>query len=99
MTETGAEENEIAKTEKEGKESVEMMIAGENTAEMFKNPPAEYRGMPFWAWNCRMTKEKVDAALEAVREMGMGGAFFHCRTRHGSSLFKGRIHGYDALCP
>lgn len=59
---------------------MKMTILDEKTAEVFKNPPAEYRGMPFWAWNCRMTKEKVEASLEAVREMGMGGAFFHCRT-------------------
>lgn len=67
-------------TEKEGRESVEMAISEEKNAEVFQNPPAEYRGMPFWAWNCRMTEEKVDAVLEAVKEMGMGGAFFHCRT-------------------
>lgn len=46
----------------------------------FGNPPAEYRGMPFWAWNCCMTEEKVEASLEAISQMGMGGAFFHCRT-------------------
>lgn len=27
-----------------------------------------------------MTKEKVDVTLEALKEMGMGGAHFHCRT-------------------
>ena len=48
--------------------------------EEFQNPPAKDRGMPFWAWNCRMTKEKVDDSLESIKKMGMGGAFFHCRT-------------------
>ncbi len=46
----------------------------------FENPLVFDRGMPFWAWNCRMTREKVDASLEAIKDMGMGGAFFHCRT-------------------
>lgn len=46
----------------------------------FENPPREYRGTPFWAWNCRMTKEQVDHTLQELKEMGMGGAYFHCRT-------------------
>ena len=48
--------------------------------EEFKNPKNDYRGMPFWAWNCKITKEDVDYVLPKMKEMGMGGAFFHCRT-------------------
>ncbi len=47
---------------------------------LFLHPTPEYRGTPFWAWNCRMTREKVDEALDSLKKMGMGGAFFHCRT-------------------
>lgn len=25
--------------------------------ELFKNPTAEYRGAPFWAWNCKLKKK------------------------------------------
>ena len=25
--------------------------------ELFKNPTAEYRGTPFWAWNCKLERE------------------------------------------
>lgn len=48
--------------------------------EDFVNPPAAYRGTPFWAWNCRMTKEKATEMLEDFKRMGMGGAYIHSRT-------------------
>lgn len=46
----------------------------------FHHPPACFRGTPFWAWNCRMTKETVSRTLSELKEMGMGGAYIHCRT-------------------
>lgn len=48
--------------------------------ELFQNPSAEYRGAPFWAWNCKMTKERVVQGYAQLQEMGMGGAHLHCRT-------------------
>lgn len=27
--------------------------------ELFKNPTSEYRGTPFWAWNCKMDAEML----------------------------------------
>lgn len=48
--------------------------------ELFLNPTNIYRGTPFWAWNCKMTKEQVDHTLSDLKDMGMGGAYFHCRT-------------------
>ncbi len=29
----------------------------EISLEEFKNPPREYRGMPFWSWNCKLEME------------------------------------------
>src|SRR5690554_6790358 len=48
--------------------------------ELFKNPASEYRGTPFWAWNCKMSRELIDNTLRELKEMGMGGAHFHSRT-------------------
>lgn len=48
--------------------------------ELFKNPTSEYRGTPFWAWNCHVTKEQIAQQTEDLRQMGMGGAHIHCRT-------------------
>lgn len=48
--------------------------------DLFKNPTCEYRGAPFWAWNCKMTAELIDSTLDELKAMGMGGAHFHSRT-------------------
>lgn len=48
--------------------------------EDFRNPSSEYRGAPFWAWNCKVTREDVDSILNDLKEMGMGGAHIHSRT-------------------
>ena len=48
--------------------------------ELFQNPTSEYRGTPFWVWNCKVTEEQIDFQTEALKEMGMGGAHIHCRT-------------------
>ena len=50
------------------------------TKELFQNPTNEYRGAPFWSWNCKLTKEEADAILADLKMMGMGGSHLHCRT-------------------
>ena len=50
------------------------------TDELFQNPGSEYRGTPFWAWNCRLEKEELLRQLEVMKEMGFGGAHMHVRT-------------------
>ena len=37
---------------------------------LFQNPTSEYRGTPFWAWNCKVTEEQIDFQTEALKEMG-----------------------------
>ena len=49
-------------------------------AELFRNPTAEYRGTPFWAWNCKLKKEELEWQLEVLKKMGFGGAHMHVRT-------------------
>lgn len=48
--------------------------------ELFKNPTSEYRGAPFWAWNCKMTPEMLTEQIEVMKEMGFGGFHMHSRT-------------------
>ena len=50
------------------------------TGELFKNPTAEYRGTPFWAWNNLLTKEELCRQIDVFREMGLGGFHMHVRT-------------------
>lgn len=47
---------------------------------LFKNPTAEYRGVPFWAWNSKLEPGRLARQIECFREMGFGGFFMHSRS-------------------
>ena len=49
------------------------------TEETFKNPPSEYRGMPFWAWNTRLDKDELCRQIDMFKQMGYGGFYMHVR--------------------
>lgn len=51
---------------------------------LFRNPTSEYRGTPFWAWNCVMTPEMLAEQIEGLKEMGFGG--FHMHSRAGMAM-------------
>lgn len=51
--------------------------------ELFKNPTCEYRGTPFWAWNCKLEEKELLRQIDVLREMGFGG--FHMHVRSGMS--------------
>jgi hypothetical protein len=42
--------------------------------ELFRDPPAAYRGAPFWSWNGEVCREELLEQLDAFAVMGMGGA-------------------------
>ena len=46
---------------------------------LFENPTKEYRGAPFWSWNCHVSKELVNEQIPIFKEMGMGGFHMHPR--------------------
>ncbi len=48
--------------------------------ELFKSPTAEYRGTPFWAWNCKLDKNELLWQIDNFKKMGFGGAHMHVRT-------------------
>ena len=48
---------------------------------LFENPTSEYRGTPFWAWNCKLDKEDLLWQIDVLKEMGFGG--FHMHSRAG----------------
>ena len=47
---------------------------------LFQNPTSEYRGAPFWAWNCVLKEEQLKRQIGYLKEMGFGGFNMHCRT-------------------
>lgn len=62
-----------------------VMIYSENRSkqlsdELFLNPTVSYRGIPFWSWNCKVTKEQIDEQLDYFLQMGFGGVDIHPRT-------------------
>lgn len=58
----------------------EKSALAELTAEIFRSPGSEYRGTPFWSWNCEVTEELVRDQAEIYRQMGFGGFHIHART-------------------
>ncbi len=47
---------------------------------LFKNPTCEYRGTPFWSWNCKLDKDLLEMQIDCLKEMGLGGFHMHSRT-------------------
>ena len=47
---------------------------------LFENPTAEYRGTPFWAWNCKLDKDELLRQIEMFKVMGLGGFHMHVRS-------------------
>ncbi|MBR2473766.1 MAG: hypothetical protein IKB51_01905 [Clostridia bacterium] len=47
--------------------------------ELFASPTSEYRGIPFWSWNCKLTSEMLEKQIEYLKEMGFGGFNMHPR--------------------
>ena len=47
--------------------------AGALDRRLFERPTSEYRGAPFWAWNCKVTEDIVDRQTAILKEMGFGG--------------------------
>ncbi|MBE6551946.1 MAG: hypothetical protein E7665_07410 [Ruminococcaceae bacterium] len=47
--------------------------------ELFQAPTAEYRGTPFWAWNCDLEEKELLRQIDIFKEMGLGGFHIHCR--------------------
>lgn len=66
--------------------------------EIFENPPMEYRGTPFWAWNDKMDKDTLKRQIITMKEMGMGGFFIHCRTGLRTPYLSDEFMEYVAFC-
>ncbi|WP_409340445.1 glycosyl hydrolase [Paenibacillus sp. MBLB4367] len=47
--------------------------------ERFRNPGAEYRSSPFWAWNGRLDSAELIRQAREMKAQGMGGFFMHSR--------------------
>jgi hypothetical protein len=46
---------------------------------LFRDPPAAFRSLPFWAWNARLENAEIADQIRSMKERGMGGFFMHSR--------------------
>ncbi|MHC4788421.1 MAG: glycosyl hydrolase, partial [Planctomycetota bacterium] len=51
----------------------------DDVRQTFKDPPAAYRGKPFWAWNGRLEEGELRRQIRVMHRMGLGGFFMHSR--------------------
>lgn len=68
------------------------------TAELFSNPTSEYRGTPFWAWNCELDGEQLLRQIDCFKEMGLGGFHMHVRTGMATDYLSEEFFGFIKLC-
>ena len=47
---------------------------------LFAHPTAEYRGAPFWSWNCKLDRGQLLRQIDILKAMGFGGFHMHVRT-------------------
>ena len=45
-----------------------------------KNPPSQYRPIPFWSWNDKLEPEEIGRQADMMKDVGMGGYFMHARS-------------------
>lgn len=67
-------------TAQEKTNSPAQSLSGSELEKVFTNPPAEYRGKPFWSWNGELKKDELFRQMQVIKDMGMGGFFMHSRT-------------------
>lgn len=46
----------------------------------FKNPPVDFRPIPFWSWNDKLEKKELSYQIEEMKKAGVGGYFMHARS-------------------
>ena len=44
--------------------------------ELFRSPSSEYRGTPFWAWNCKLEEKELCEQIEVLKKWAL--AAFIC---------------------
>lgn len=65
---------------------------------LFKSPTSEYRGAPFWSWNCKMNPEMLCEQIEQLKQMGFGGFQMHSRDGMDNPYLSDEFMGLVSAC-
>jgi hypothetical protein len=65
---------------------------------LFANPTAEYRGTPFWSWNCKLDRARLLRQIEHLKAMGMGGFHIHSRVGLATEYLGEEFLGHVRAC-
>lgn len=65
---------------------------------LFKNPTSEYRGTPFWSWNCKLDRDLLERQIEILHQMGFGGFHMHSRTGMATEYLSDEFMGLVKFC-
>ncbi len=65
---------------------------------LFRSPTSEYRGAPFWAWNCKLDRKTLLEQIMIFKEMGFGGFHMHVRTGLETPYLSDEFMEYIKLC-
>lgn len=68
------------------------------TPELFQSPTKEYRGAPFWAWNCKLEPETLKKQIGILKQMGFGGFHMHSRTGMATPYLSEEFFDLIKLC-
>lgn len=79
------------------------MLYNKNTsptlsAELFREPTCEYRGTPFWSWNCKLEQDELLWQIEMLKEMGFGGFHMHVRSGMATTYLGEEFMDLVAAC-
>ena len=66
--------------------------------DLFKSPTSQYRGVPFWSWNCKLEKNELLRQIDCLREMGFGGFNMHARSGLDTKYLGDEFMGLVADC-
>jgi len=64
----------------------------------FAKPGPEYRGAPFWSWNCKLDRAKLLRQTGWLAEMGLGGWHIHARTGLDTPYLGEEFMGHVKAC-
>ncbi len=68
------------------------------SGELFRNPTSEYRGAPFWAWNCKLDGDELVRQIGCFEEMGFGGFHMHVRLGMATPYLSDEYMGLIRRC-